>query len=71
MATLADLQAELAAYKAARGAILQAQSYSMAGRTMTYADLGFVQKHIDELETRIACKASGPRTSPVFINSRG
>lgn len=71
MATLADLQAELAAYKAARDAILQAQSYSMAGRTLTKADLKFVQDHIDSLESRIASKSTGPRSAPVFLNTRG
>lgn len=71
MATLADLQAELVLYKTARDAILKQQSYTIGDISFTRADLAVVQDRIDSLETRIARKASGPRTSPVFINSRG
>jgi len=71
MATLAELQAELVAYKAARDAILTgAQSYSIAGRSLTRADLAFVQGHIDGLESRIDRKSSGVKTAPVFLIQR-
>ena len=71
MATTAELQTELAAYKTARDAILNgAQSYSIAGRSITRADLQFLQSRIDELEARIDRRSNGPRTSPVFITTR-
>lgn len=72
MATLADLQAELAVWKACRDAILfGAQSYSIAGRSLTRASLAEVRDKIDELETRISRKSNGPRVAPVFLNTRG
>lgn len=71
MATEAELQLELTAYKVCRDAILSgAQSYGIAGRNLTRADLSYVQSHIDELEARIARKTSGPRSAPVFIQTR-
>jgi hypothetical protein len=71
MATLAELQAELVAYKAARDAILTgAQSYTIAGRSLTRADLKFVQEHIDGLSVRIDRKSNGVKTAPVFLIQR-
>lgn len=71
MATTAELQTELTAYRACRDAILSgAQSYSIAGRNLTRANLDYVQAHIDELEARIARKTNGPRSAPVFIQTR-
>ena len=71
MATEAELLTELAAYKACRDAILSgAQSYGIAGRQLTRADLAFVQSHVSELEARVARKTSGPRSAPVFIQTR-
>lgn len=71
MATEAELTAELTAYKSCRDSILSgAQSYSIAGRNLTRADLQYVQSHINELEARISRKTNGPRTVPVFIQTR-
>lgn len=50
---LADLQATLAKYVAARDAILTSQSYSINGRSVTRADLGEIEKQISILESRI------------------
>lgn len=78
MATLAELQAELAAYKAAETAIISgAQSYSVSGRTITRGNLADIQNKIRELEARVDRKAriDGGEAmnvaAPVFINSRG
>lgn len=71
MATAAELAVELTAYKACRDSILSgAQSYSIAGRTLTRADLSFLQSHIDTLEARISRKTSGVKTAPVFTTNR-
>jgi hypothetical protein len=51
---LADLQADLVKYKAARDAILAgAQSYSINGRAVTRASLPDIEKTISTLEARI------------------
>jgi len=66
MATLAELQAGLAKYKAARDRILLGQSYEVSGRKLTRANLRDVEARIAELEQRIAIAQSGGiRTSTV------
>ena len=78
MATLADLQAELAAWKAAQAAIRDgAQSYEIAGRKLTRGSLAEINEMVEKLEarvdrkTRLAAGESMNVMSPVFINSRG
>jgi hypothetical protein len=72
MATLAELQTELATYKTARDAILAgAQSYSIAGRQLTRASLEYIQSKIEDLESSIYRRGTGPtRVVPTFINNR-
>ena len=77
MATLAELQAELAAYKAAETAIIGgAQSYTVSGRSLTRGSLTAIQDKIRELEARVDRKArqeSGEAinvSAPVFVNYR-
>jgi hypothetical protein len=59
MATLAELQAELTKYEAARDSALTAQSYGIAGRSKTMADLATIQKQIDTLRSRISRAQKG------------
>jgi len=59
MATLAELQAGLAKYKAARDRILLGQSYEVSGRKLTRANLRDVEAAIDRLEQRIAIAQGG------------
>lgn len=55
MANLTQLNADLAMYRAARNAILTgAQSYSVAGRSLTRANLDDIETQIARIETRIA-----------------
>lgn len=55
MATVAEIQAELTAYKTARAQILEgAQSYKIGNRSLTRADLALIIKQISILETRLA-----------------
>lgn len=51
--SLADLNATLAKYLAARDAILTSQSYSISGRSVTRADLATIENQISILESRI------------------
>ena len=44
--TLAQAEAQLALYLAAEAAVLAKQSYELAGRKMTFADLGAIQQGI-------------------------
>lgn len=74
MATVAELTTELAAYRAARDAILDgAQSYSINGRSLARADLATIIKKIDDLESRIATlnRSGGRVSSPLFPSLRG
>jgi len=60
MSTSAELTTELAAYKAARDAILSgAQSYSISGRSLTRANLDIIITEIARLEARISRKSRG------------
>lgn len=70
MATLAELQAELALYEAARNNALQAQSYGIAGRNKTMAALKDLQAHIESLRSRISrLTTPGSGTiAPIFIS---
>lgn len=69
MATVAELQAELAKYETARDAALTAQSYGIAGRTKAMAALKDIQSHIDRLRSRIArvSNTSTDTIAPTFI----
>lgn len=69
MATLAELQAELALYETARNNALQAQSYGIAGRNKTMAPVDKLQAEIDKLQSRIS-RLTTPGSStvaPIFI----
>ncbi|WP_034627450.1 hypothetical protein [Desulfocurvibacter africanus] len=59
MASLAELQADLAKYKAARDAALLGQSYEVTGRKLTRANLRDINEAIAGLEQRIAIAQSG------------
>lgn len=50
--TLAQAEAQLALYLAAEAAVLAKQSYSIAGRSLTYADLAEIQAGIKTWDTR-------------------
>ena len=59
MANLTQLNADLAMYRAARDAILTgAQSYSVAGRSLTRANLDDIETQIARIEARIARRTS-------------
>lgn len=67
--TLAELQAELALYVAARNAILAgAQSYSINGRAVTRANLTDIEASISSLQARIGRKSRGGASikAPLF-----
>jgi hypothetical protein len=69
MATVAELETDLAAFKAARDAILSgAQSYSIGGRSLTRANLDTILKEISRLEARIDRVGRSGRAvkAPVF-----
>ena len=44
--TLSDAETKLAQYLAAEEAVLTGQSYSIAGRSLTRADLEYIQKGV-------------------------
>lgn len=50
--TLAQAEAQLAAYLAAESAVLAKQSYTINGRSLTLADLDAIQKGIDVWQQR-------------------
>ena len=55
MATVEELAVELAAYQAARNAILSgAQSYQVSGQSVTRASLDTIEKQIARIEARIS-----------------
>ncbi|MHC1701788.1 MAG: hypothetical protein AB9900_12605 [Humidesulfovibrio sp.] len=71
MATLTELQADLAMYKAAERAIISgAQEYDIAGRKVTKATVFRVQEKISELEQRIATLRGGRHGQAVFAGRR-
>lgn len=51
--TLATAEAKLAEYLAAETAVLSGQSYSIAGRSLTRADLQFIQTGITQWDARV------------------
>ena len=51
--TLAQAQSQLDAYLAAETAVLASQSYEIAGRKLTRADLQFIQSGIDIWNSRV------------------
>lgn len=62
--TLAQAQAQLDAYLAAETAVLSGQSYEIAGRKLTRANLGDIQTGITLWNQRVqalAARASGGR----------
>ncbi|EGJ50240.1 hypothetical protein [Desulfocurvibacter africanus] len=59
MADLSKLQSDLAKYEAARDAILGGQSYEVAGRKLTRANLREVEAAIERLEQRIEIAKAG------------
>lgn len=71
MANLTQLNADLAMYRAARDAILTgAQSYSVAGRSLTRANLDDIETQIARIEARIArCTSTsgGLVKSPLLV----
>ena len=50
--TLAQVEARLVLYVAAEEKILEGQSYTLGGRSLTRADLGAVQKTIADLDAK-------------------
>lgn len=54
MATLSELQEELAELKAVRSRVLNAQSYGHGSRSLTRVSYADLQRDIKELERRIA-----------------
>lgn len=52
--TLAQAEAQLAAYLAAETAVLRGQSYELAGRRLTRADLTAIQAGVELWSTRAA-----------------
>ena len=66
MATLSELEEDLAAYRAARNKALTAQSYRMGEMELKRPELKNLETKINELEIRIA-RLKGPTHSyPVF-----
>lgn len=60
--TLEHAEQQLALYLAAEAAVLARQSYTIAGRTMTFADLAAIQQGVklwDERCSQLSAKASG------------
>lgn len=68
--TLAQAQAQLNAYIEAETSVLANQSYEIAGRKLTRADLQFIQQGIDAWNRRVidlAGKASGRRRARTIV----
>ena len=62
MATLTELQAELAELKAARSKARAGQSYrDVAGNSVTRGDLATLNADIERIEARIAFASNGGR----------
>ncbi|WP_285906791.1 hypothetical protein [Pseudodesulfovibrio pelocollis] len=69
MATVAELETRLTAYRAAETAILtRGQSVSVDGDSFTLANLDQIQREIERLESRIAAAKRGgfSRSAAVF-----
>ena len=66
----ADLQTELAAYKAARLKILAGQEVQIGGQRLRRADLAVVDETISDIEARLSRRANGSKTAPVCIQTR-
>lgn len=67
MATLAELKDDLAMYKEAeRAIVLGAQSYEIAGRKVSRANLTEIRAGIRDLETRIALSSGTMGGNAVF-----
>ncbi len=67
MATVTELQTRLAKYQAAEDAILGgAQSYTINGRTVTKANMMWVTKAIEQLESRIHFAGGNTHGHAVF-----
>lgn len=74
MATLAELQEELAELKAARTRVLNAQSYGHGTRSLTRVSYADLQRDIKDLERRIALydlDGAVAGSTPVFGGHRG
>jgi hypothetical protein len=68
--TLQQAQAQLAAYLAAETAALTGQSYEIAGRKLTRADLGQIQAGISTWSRRVGelgARASGRSRSRTLV----
>ena len=68
--TLAQAQAQLDAYLAAEAAVLSNQSYEIAGRKLTRADLGTIQQGIEIWNARVITlsnKANGRSRSRTVV----
>lgn len=59
--TLAQAQAQLDAYLAAEMAVLGGQSYEIAGRKLTRADLGAIQQGITTWNARVVTLSNQAR----------
>lgn len=71
MADVSTLQSRLDAYLAAEAAILGgAQSYTVAGRTVTKAQLPSIQSEIRTLEMRIRFARGNTHWNAVFGSGR-
>ncbi|MBU1040246.1 MAG: hypothetical protein KKF77_04005 [Proteobacteria bacterium] len=71
MATLTELQAKLVTYQNAEDAIvLGAQSYEIAGRKVTKANLAEIRTAIRDLELRIATLRGNRNGQAVFAGRR-
>lgn len=57
--TLAQAEAQLAAYLAAETAVLAGQAYEIAGRRLTRADLQAIQAGIDSWNQRVSSLSRG------------
>ena len=70
MATLAELQADLVLYKAARNKILVGQSYSIGDVTLARPDLKVVESRIRDLEFQISRFQGLTHSYPIFGGKR-
>lgn len=61
--TLAQAEARLQQYLAAEEAVLTGQSYTIAGRSLTRADLADIQKGIEIWNSRAVTLAAGSSAS--------